>query len=105
MHSFTEFSQTSTDPHIFLLFSITPAPYNKYWVYLVVKTCEVFLCFVAIVRDRVYYVDFFVFRFTSLVSVTGFYTEDEPKIFIFDFIFITLIAELQRPEGLQSGAP
>ena len=30
-------------------------------VYLGVKTCEVFLCFVAIVRVRVYYVDFFVF--------------------------------------------
>ena len=27
-------------------------------VYLDVKTCEVFLCFVAIVRVRVYYVDF-----------------------------------------------
>ena len=37
------------------------------------------LFFVAIVRVRVYYVDFFVFCFfTSLVSVTGFYTEDEP---------------------------
>ena len=31
------------------------------WVYLGVKTCEVFLCFVAIVTVRVYYVDFFVF--------------------------------------------
>ena len=30
-------------------------------VYLGVKTCEVFLCFVAIVRVRVYYVVFFVF--------------------------------------------
>ena len=30
-------------------------------VYICVKTCEVFLCFVAIVRVRVYYVDFFVF--------------------------------------------
>ena len=30
-------------------------------IYLGVKTCEVFLCFVAIVRDTVYYVDFFVF--------------------------------------------
>ena len=29
-------------------------------VYLGVKTCEVFLCFVAIVRVRVYYVEFFV---------------------------------------------
>ena len=38
----------------------------KLWVYLAkvylgVKTCEVFLCFVAIVRVRVCYVDFFVF--------------------------------------------
>ena len=31
------------------------------FIYLGVKTCEVFLCFVAIVRVRVYYVDFFVF--------------------------------------------
>ena len=31
------------------------------WVYLGVKTCQVFLCFVAIVRVRLYYVDFFVF--------------------------------------------
>ena len=30
-------------------------------VYLGVRTCELFLCFVAIVRVRVYYVDFFVF--------------------------------------------
>ena len=30
-------------------------------VYLGVKTCEVFLGFVAIVRVRVYYVDLFVF--------------------------------------------
>ena len=30
-------------------------------VYLGVRTCELFVCFVAIVRVRVYYVDFFVF--------------------------------------------
>ena len=30
-------------------------------VYLGVKTCEVFLCFVTVVTVRVYYVDFFVF--------------------------------------------
>ena len=30
-------------------------------VYLGVRTCELFLCFVAIVRVRVFYVDFFVF--------------------------------------------
>ena len=37
---------------------------SKPWlcrVYLGVRTCELFLCFVAIVRVRVYYVDFFVF--------------------------------------------
>ena len=33
----------------------------KRGVYLGVKTCEVFLCFVAIVRVRIYYVDFIVF--------------------------------------------
>ena len=32
------------------------------WVYLGVRTCELFLCFVFIVRVRVYYVDFFVLR-------------------------------------------
>ena len=31
------------------------------WVYLGVKACGFFLCFVAIVRVRVYCVDFFVF--------------------------------------------
>ena len=30
-------------------------------VYLGVRTCEIFLCFVTIVRVRVYYVNFFVF--------------------------------------------
>ena len=34
---------------------------DKRRVYLGVRTCELFLCFVAIVRVRVYYVDFFVF--------------------------------------------
>ena len=31
-------------------------------IYLGVRTCELFLCFVAIVRVGVYYVDFFVLR-------------------------------------------
>ena len=49
------------------------------WVYLGVNTSEVFLCCVAIVRVRVYCVDFFVFFcFTSRVRVTSSYTEDEP---------------------------
>ena len=41
-------------------------------VYLGVKACEVFLCFVAINKVMVYYVDFF----TSPVKVTDFYIED-----------------------------
>ena len=42
-----------------------------------VETCEVFHCFVAIVRYRVCYVDFLCFLCSvSLVSVTGCYTED-----------------------------
>ena len=51
-----------------------------FWVYLGVRTCELFLCFVAIVRVRVFYVDFFTsfLCFTSLVSFTGSYTEAEP---------------------------
>ena len=53
-------------------------------VNLDVKTCEVFLCFVAIFRVRVYYIviDFFVsfaLQCTSLVNAAGSYTEDEPS--------------------------
>ena len=33
----------------------------KFGVYLGARTCELFLCFVAIVPVSVYYVDFFVF--------------------------------------------
>ena len=48
-------------------------------VYLGIRTCELFLCFVAIVRVRVYLADFFCFAcFTSLVSFIGSYTEVEP---------------------------
>ena len=35
--------------------------YLNFGVYLGVRTCEVFLCLVVIVRVRVYYVDLFVF--------------------------------------------
>ena len=53
-------------------------------VHLDINTWKMFLCFVAIVRVRgwvrVYYVDFSVFFFTSLVSVTGSYTKDEPAL-------------------------
>lgn len=48
-------------------------------VYLVIKTCEVFLCYVAIVRVRsIKLTSLFPF-FTSLVSIAGFYNEDEPS--------------------------
>ena len=54
--------------------------FKKMWDYLGVKTHEVFLCFVAIVRVMVYYVDFFVLFvqlcIMSLVSVTGSYTKE-----------------------------
>ena len=43
-----------------------------------VKTCEVFLCFVAIVRARSIMLTSLFFCFMSLASVTGFYTKDEP---------------------------
>ena len=51
-------------------------------VYLGVKTCEVFLCLVAIVKVRPMLTPLFSFFYvtTSLVSVTGFYTEDEAKM-------------------------
>ena len=61
----------------------------NFWVFLGVKPSEVFLCFVANVRVRVHYVDFFVFFiFTLPVSVTGSYTEDEPN---FCYLFFALI--------------
>ena len=34
------------------------SPFAIFWVYLGVRSCEVFICFVAIVRVRVCYVDF-----------------------------------------------
>ena len=54
----------------------------EFWVYLGVRTCELFLCLVAIVRVRVYYVDFLrvyyvdFLCFTSLVTSN---TDAEPK--------------------------
>ena len=56
---------------------------SKFRVFLSVKTCEVFLFFLVII-----FLGYFVLTpqwllcihcFTSLVSFTGFYTEDEPK--------------------------
>ena len=55
----------------------------KFWVYLGVRTCDIFLCFGAIVF--LLYLCFassvvlFVLCFTSPVSFTGSYTEDVPN--------------------------
>ena len=57
-------------------------------VYLGVKTCEVFLCFVVIVRFRVCYVDFFVFFVTG--EFYRFLHQDEP-ICVLDANYITII--------------
>ena len=43
------------------LYKMSP-PLSKTRVYLGARTCERFLCFIAIVRVRVSYVDFFVLR-------------------------------------------
>ena len=50
-------SFTAAHTYIVSIYGSTPLPPPG----LGVRTCELFLCFVAIVRIRVYYVDFFVF--------------------------------------------
>ena len=54
----------------------------NFWVSLGVRTCELFLCFVAIIRVRAIVLTSF-FCFTSLVSFTGSYTEAQPNFFNF----------------------
>ena len=53
-------------------------------VILRVKTCEVFLCFLAIIfLGSIVLTSYWLLCincFTSLVSFTGFYTEDEPTL-------------------------
>ena len=55
-------------------------------VYLGVKTCEVFLCFLAIIFLGSIVLSsqwlLCIHCFTSLVSFTGFYTKDEPVFII-----------------------
>ena len=53
-----EGSQNTHDP---IMLTVSQLTCLLKRVYIGVKTCEVFLCFVAIVRVRVYYADFFVF--------------------------------------------
>ena len=62
----------------------------NFGVYLGVKTCEIFLCLGVIVSllyivSR-FFVVFLVLFFTSLVSFTGFYTEDEPNFVSFSVL-------------------
>ena len=56
-----------------------------FWVYLGVKTCESFLCLRVIICVLYIvsglFVVLIVLCFTSLVSFTGFYTEDEPLFY------------------------
>ena len=59
------------------LFYIKVSDHGKKRVYLGVKTCEVFLCFVAIIfLGSIVSNSLFSL---SLLNVTGSYTEDEPK--------------------------
>ena len=54
------------------------------WVYLDVKTCEVFLCFIAIIflGSTVLTSQLLcVLCFSSLVNLTGVYTEEEPILY------------------------
>ena len=62
------------------------SPFTRKQVYLGVKTCEGFICFVAIVR--VCYVDFFVFFVTG--EFYRFLHQDEP-ICVLDANYITII--------------
>ena len=70
-----------------------------FWVYLGVKTCEVFLSFVVIVRVRAIVLTslFSLICFTSLVSVTGFYTEDEP-------VFLIVLSYMHTPVAAMCAA-
>ena len=58
------------------------------WVYLGVKTYEVFLCFLAIIFLGSIVLTpqwlLCIHCFTSLLSLTGFYTGDEPEKLILD---------------------
>ena len=72
---------------LFLLFMIIIQ--RAFGVYLGVRTCELFLCFVAIVRVRVYYCWLLCFLcFTSLVSFPGSYTEAESAFFCLHFVTV-----------------
>ena len=64
---------------------INPSPnFNR--VILGVKTCEVFLCFLAIIFKGL----FCIYCFLSLVSFTGFYFEYEPFKHPFSLVQITV---------------
>ena len=70
-------------------FQCTLATYS-FWVYPGVRTCELFLCFVAIVRVRVYYVDFFVFFVLRHWWVSQVFTPRmSPNIYLWFYIYNT----------------
>ena len=55
----------------------------SFWVYLGVRTCELFLCFVAVVRVRVCYVDFFLFFVLRHWCVSKILTPRQSQVFQF----------------------
>ena len=65
----------------------------KFWVYLGVNTCEFFLCLGVIICVLYIvsgpFVVLLILCFTSLVSFTGFYTEDEPKLLLTSNLLVT----------------
>ena len=59
-HTWLKATRNAFTRVMFCLRYVNFVPFRGF-TYFSVKTCEVFLCFVAIVRDRVYYVYFFGF--------------------------------------------
>ena len=69
------------------------------WVYLGVKTYEVFLCFVAVVSLRfIMLTSFFFLCFTSLVSVTGAYER------LLRVSYVPVKSKLQHPPPVHTRA-
>ena len=64
----------------------------SFWVYLGVRSCDIFLCycFPSLSLFCQLFVALFVLCFTSPVSFTGSYTEDEPSFFILDCLYPVL---------------
>lgn len=73
---------------LYMLMSVAPSK-RPFRVYLGVRTRQIFLCFplFVIVLSSILLTSFFL-CFTSLVSITGSYTEDEPTFHYLKRIFV-----------------